>query len=115
MTKTEEVTLCAFLSTSTAHQESWHPFVTTRGTKCQQWCQPTEEEEVAEAEKAAREAAKKKHKVGGNGGRKSSDSVGAADCEPMTIGSRSPTRREENALRDVRTLEPKLQNSKRQG
>jgi PRTRC genetic system protein E len=42
------------------------------------------EQEVAEAEKAAREAAKKKHKVVGNGGRKSSDSVSST----VTVGSK---------------------------
>jgi hypothetical protein len=41
--------------------------------------------------------------------------AGAADCEPMMIGSRSPTLREENTLRDVRTPDSKLQKPKRHG
>jgi PRTRC genetic system protein E len=46
------------------------------------------EQEVAEAEKAAREAAKKKHKAVGNGGRKSSDSI-SPKSEPERPGMRS--------------------------
>lgn len=46
------------------------------------------EKEIAEAEKAAREEAKKKHKVVGNGGKKAADS--AATTQPATAPKSEP-------------------------
>jgi hypothetical protein len=51
------------------------------------------EQEVAEAEKAAREAAKKKHKVVGNGGKKSSDSVSSTVAVSSTPQPEAPKMR----------------------
>lgn len=49
----------------------------------------TIEKEIAEAEKAAREEAKKKHKVVGNGGKKAADSV--ATTQPPTVSKSEAT------------------------